>query len=148
MRKRPCILYTFIRIVHITMRHRHMLTAAACSRLTRKSHVTHARLHCSCASHGTVLNAPQNLDPRDEFRSYPKGAIGNYTRNGPILEMCWSQRNLALAELRPTSIHERRMDQNLGPSSAQMQNVTKRRAPSIAKSPCLLTQVSFARKDP
>ena len=48
--------------VHITMGHRHLLTAAPCSRLTGKSHLTRLPLHCSCASHGTVLNASGNLD--------------------------------------------------------------------------------------
>ena len=48
--------------VHIMMTHRYMLTAARCSRLTTKSRQTLVRLHCSCTSHGIVLNAPRNLD--------------------------------------------------------------------------------------
>ena len=48
--------------VHIKMTHRHMLTAAPCSRLTKKSHHTLLRSHCSCTLHGIMLNAFRNLD--------------------------------------------------------------------------------------
>ena len=44
------------------MAHRHMSTAAPCSRLTQKSHHTLVRPHCSYTSHGIVLNASRNLD--------------------------------------------------------------------------------------
>ena len=62
MRRRPCILYTFFHtVVHIMLTHRHMLTAAPCSRLTERSHHTSVRSLCSCAPHGAVLNASRNL---------------------------------------------------------------------------------------
>ena len=48
--------------VHIMMTHRHMLTPAPCLRLIERSHHTHVCSHCSCASHGIVLNASRNLD--------------------------------------------------------------------------------------
>ena len=47
--------------------HRHMLTAALCSRLTTKSHHTLVRLPCSCTSHGIVLNASRNLERSVRF---------------------------------------------------------------------------------
>ena len=39
-----------------------MLTASLCSRLSTKSHQTTVGSHCSCTSHGLVLNASRNLD--------------------------------------------------------------------------------------
>ena len=62
-RRRPRKLRTSLRnCAHVIMTHRHMLTAAPCSRLATKSHHALVRSHCSCTSHGIVLNASRNLE--------------------------------------------------------------------------------------
>ena len=73
--------------VHIMMTHRHMLTAALCSRPTEKNHHTLVRSHCSCTSHDIVLNVAK-LATSEQIK-------------GTVLFRVWSYR-FKTCELFPT----------------------------------------------
>ena len=77
--------------------HRDMLTSALCSRLTTKSHHTLVRLHCSCTSHGIVLDASRNLDGR--------GAWSQTTASGNV--SCRSHHGMLAGSVDGTELTQR-----------------------------------------